>query len=66
MQNFCSKNVRISFRKPGDIWSLEEYASLLAGQIDTSRNFVILGVSFGGMIGVEISRDLNSFNLILI
>jgi pimeloyl-ACP methyl ester carboxylesterase len=56
----------IQWADPGNIRSLEEYASLLAGQIDTSRNFVIVGVSFGGMLGVEISRDLNNSNLILI
>lgn len=56
----------IQWEDPGDVKTLEEYASLLETQIDTSRNFVIVGVSFGGMIGVELSRKLDNPNLILI
>jgi pimeloyl-ACP methyl ester carboxylesterase len=56
----------IKWSEPGDTRSLEEYASLLADQIDTGRHYVIVGVSFGGMIGLEISRTLNNRNLILI
>ena len=56
----------IEWMEPGDARSLEEYASLLADQIDTSRYYVIVGVSFGGMVGLEISRNLHNPNLILI
>ena len=36
--------------------SLKEYALRLAQVIDTTEPFVILGVSFGGMLAVEISK----------
>ena len=46
----------IQWEDPGDVKTLEEYASLLETQIDTSRKYVIVGASFGGMIGVELSQ----------
>ena len=56
----------IQWEDPGDVKTLEEYASLLETQIDTSRKYVIVGASFGGMIGVELSQRLNNPYLILI
>ena len=56
----------IQWADPGNIRTLEEYAALLKNQIDTSRKYIIVGTSFGGMIGVELSQKLNNPNLILI
>jgi hypothetical protein len=39
--------------------SLTDYAMRLSVQIDTSRPFALVGVSFGGMCSVEISKKLN-------
>ena len=38
--------------------SLAAYASRIAQEIDTTENFALLGVSFGGMIAVEIAELL--------
>ena len=68
-RNFSLENGNIRYikwEKPGNVTTLEEYASLLSDQIDISRNYVIVGVSFGGMIAVELSRKLDNPNLILI
>lgn len=46
--------------------SLEHYASRLAAKIDTSKEFGVLGVSFGGLVAVEISKILNPKVTILI
>ncbi len=46
--------------------SLEEYAGILANQIDTSQPFVLLGVSMGGMLALEIRKQYPTAGLILI
>lgn len=51
---------------PGEVNTIEEYARLLIDQVDTSREFVLVGVSFGGMLGVEFSRQLGNPDLILV
>lgn len=46
--------------------SLQEYAKLFLSQIDTSKSFVLMGVSFGGMICSELSHILTPQKTILI
>jgi len=46
--------------------SLADYADRLSAQIDTSQPFGILGVSFGGMIAVEMAKLLNPKITILV
>lgn len=46
--------------------TLPEYAMRLAKQIDTSRPFALLGVSFGGMCAIEIAKQLHPLKTILI
>ena len=46
--------------------SLPQYAMRLAEQIDTSRPFVLIGVSFGGMCSVEISKRLKPVKTFII
>lgn len=36
-----------------------DYLNRMAGFIDTSKPFILLGVSFGGMVAVELSKKLN-------
>jgi pimeloyl-ACP methyl ester carboxylesterase len=45
---------------------LKEYASRLAVKIDTTENFVLIGVSFGGIVAVELSKIVKPALLILI
>lgn len=46
--------------------TIEEYAFRLSKNIDTQEKFGILGVSFGGLIAVEISKRLNPDLTILV
>jgi surfactin synthase thioesterase subunit len=46
--------------------SMEQYALRLSQQIDTSRPYILLGVSMGGMISIEIARVLDPLCTILV
>jgi len=46
--------------------SIENYAKRLSAVINTKEDFVLLGVSFGGLIAVEISKISNPVTTILI
>lgn len=45
--------------------TLSDYAGRLAAAIDTSRPFVIGGVSFGGMVALELARHVRPLAVIL-
>jgi pimeloyl-ACP methyl ester carboxylesterase len=46
--------------------SLRDYAMRLAEKIDSSERFILIGLSMGGMIAVEIANRLNAFLTVLI
>lgn len=46
--------------------SLSSYAMRLSEQIDTSKSFALVGVSFGGMCCVEIAKKLNPVRTFII
>ena len=46
--------------------TLPEYAMRLSTQIDTSKPFVLIGVSFGGMCAIEIAKELKPLKTILV
>ena len=46
--------------------SLEDYARRMASQINTNEKFILIGVSFGGMLATEISRLFPAEKTILI
>jgi alpha/beta hydrolase family protein len=48
----------IKWETPFKDESLPDYALRLAKQIDTSKPFVLIGVSFGGMCSTEIAKKL--------
>jgi hypothetical protein len=50
--------------KPGQ--SLPQYARLFLPQINTSKPFALLGVSFGGMCVTELAKELHPIKTILI
>ena len=52
--------------KPLKNESIEAYSIRLASKMDTSGEYGVLGVSFGGLIAVEISKQLNPRFTILI
>ena len=39
--------------------SLKDYARRLTAQVDTSEPFLLLGVSFGGMLAVEMNKFIS-------
>ena len=45
---------------------LKDYSLRLAEKIDTSKEFIIIGLSFGGLVAVEISKFLKPKHTILI
>lgn len=56
----------IKWETPYKNESLPDYAMRLAKQIDTTRPFVLVGVSFGGMCSVEISKKLKPLKTFII
>lgn len=46
--------------------SFQNYAIRFAEQIDTTESFLIIGVSFGGMLALELSKILRPQKIILI
>ena len=64
-----SKGVKIHYLDwitPKAKESLQEYALRLAEDIDTSKTFCIIGLSFGGMLATEIASVLEPQRTILI
>ncbi len=56
----------IEHRIPEKGWSMKAYAYALMQEIDTSKPFVLLGVSIGGMLACEIADTLKPEKLIII
>ena len=56
----------IEWTEWGNAQTIREYAEVLSLQIDKEESFGILGVSFGGMLAVEMSKFLHPEKLILI
>ncbi len=50
--------VHIDWIEPARNEPIESYAARLAGKIDTSEDFILIGLSFGGIIACEIARML--------
>ena len=46
--------------------SLDSYCNRLSEQIDQSRPFTLIGISFGGMIAIELSKNLKPVQTIII
>jgi alpha/beta superfamily hydrolase len=63
--NNC-KVMHIKWLAPVKDEKLPEYAMRLAQQIDTSKPFVLIGVSFGGMCSIEIAKHLSPVKTFLI
>ncbi len=56
----------IHYFTPSEEWNLKGFAHALAGQIDTSRTFYLIGVSLGGMLATEMGDFLNPKKIIII
>ncbi|WP_343522085.1 alpha/beta hydrolase [Pedobacter sp.] len=60
------KIIHIDWIDPVKNESLAAYARRLSKMIDQSQPFALIGVSFGGMIAVEIAKVLNPLTTIII
>ncbi|MFT6966836.1 MAG: pimeloyl-ACP methyl ester carboxylesterase [Marivirga sp.] len=58
--------IALNWIDPQSKESTNSYANRLAEQIDQKASFAIIGVSFGGMIAIELSKILNPEKIILI
>ena len=62
----CFETKHIEYFTPVKGWSMRDFAVELAKQIDTTRQFYIVGVSFGGMLAIEMNQFLNPNTVIVI
>ena len=60
------KIIHLNWITPADNDSIESYARKLRLNIDLASPFILVGVSFGGMVAVEISKFLNPIKTIII
>ena len=56
----------IDYFTPEKYWSMNDFARELAKQIDTTRQFSVVGVSLGGMLATEINDFLKPEKVIVI
>ncbi|MEM7163370.1 MAG: alpha/beta hydrolase [Bacteroidota bacterium] len=60
------KKVCVSWKEPGKKESLESYAFRLVEEVDLSQDYILMGVSFGGMICTVLNDLLKPKKAILI
>jgi len=58
--------VTIKWKETSYKETLKDYARKLCEQVDTSEAFVLIGVSFGGMLAIEMNNFINPKKTILI
>lgn len=56
----------ISWKSPEGDESLSSYANRMAEEIDSSEEFILLGLSFGGIVAIEIAKIKQPIKTILI
>lgn len=56
----------IEYKLPLKGSSMQQYAKQLSEQVDTNENFMLIGVSLGGMLAVEMSEILKPEKTIII
>jgi hypothetical protein len=61
-----AETIALDWIKPNANEDIEDYSKRLSASIDTNEPFGILGVSFGGLIATEISKQINPEITILI
>lgn len=61
-----AKPVFIDWLVPGKNESLREYARRISGKIDTSKPFILIGLSFGGILATEVMEFVKAQKTILI
>jgi pimeloyl-ACP methyl ester carboxylesterase len=56
----------IEYFTPEQGWKMKDFALALSQQIDTTANYIIIGVSLGGMLATEMGEFLKPEKIILI
>lgn len=56
----------IQWVRPEDKETLDEYALRIGSQIDTTRPYSFIGLSFGGMVALSLSQKMHPRQIILI
>ena len=56
----------VHHQEPAEGSSLQEYAALLFQQVDTSQAFILVGVSLGGMLAVEMNEWCDPLKTVVI
>ena len=56
----------IKYEVPAKGATMNSYARQLSAQIDTSRKYSLIGVSLGGMLAMEMAKDMNPEEVVLI
>src|SRR5258708_37464041 len=60
------ETIYLNWIPPQEEEALPHYALRLATSINTKEPFVLLGLSFGGMLAIEIAKQLHPVSTILI
>lgn len=60
------KLICLKWLKPEPDEKIENYANRMKEKIDVNKDFSIIGLSFGGIIGIEIAKKIKPHKLILI
>jgi len=60
------RSIYITYPVPERKTTLKEYAIIVSKQIDTSRKFILVGVSLGGMICTELADNFKPERIIII
>ena len=61
-----AENNYVKWIEPGKNETIENYAQRLSVQIDTSKTNILICVSFGGLIGIELSKIIHFEKIIII
>jgi len=61
-----AEKITINWEPTTNSESLKAYAKKLSRQIDTNEKFVLLGVSYGGMLAIEMNKFITPMKTILI
>jgi pimeloyl-ACP methyl ester carboxylesterase len=56
----------VEWIEPLEKESLQDYCKRLSSQINTDDEFILIGLSFGGMVAIELNRFLHPKDIILI
>jgi len=60
------QKINVNYPVPANGTTMKEYAAIISKQIDTTEKFILIGLSFGGMICTELADMLHPEKTIII